>query len=54
MVNALVGKPCTCKVPPARLSELITQWNDGAFSTSDLPPEDCQGPGCTSSKNLFE
>lgn len=36
------GQPRTCKVPSARLAQAIARWNNGSFSSDDLPQE-CAG-----------
>ncbi len=39
---ANLGPARTCKIAPAQLSQVITRWKNGSFSSSDLPAQDCK------------
>lgn len=41
--NQLEGREGTCKFQTADLTEMLTKWNQGEFSTGDFDKGDCDG-----------
>jgi hypothetical protein len=42
--KTMVGRDGTCKFDNADLTAMLTNWNDGKFSSSDYSKADCTGP----------